>query len=133
VRIHLSSIVAALDVDQPLVDEAEEGDVVGGLDELDTPWRAHVTVCYDQRPVGFGNRTEAGMQHERRGKGEAGYTRRLTNVPSGMSRVPRPGLVHQATISPSVLATTDSGSDGAHGQKSVGREIQLHIAKGKEK
>jgi hypothetical protein len=36
VGVHLSSIVVALDVDQPLVDEADERNIVGCLDELDT-------------------------------------------------------------------------------------------------
>lgn len=35
-----------------------------------------------------------------------------------MRRVPWPGFVHQATISPSTLPTTELGSAGAHKQKS---------------
>ena len=39
----------------------------------------------------------------------------------GMMRVPRPGLVHHATSSPSVSAMVESGLGGAQRQKSSGR------------
>lgn len=43
---------------------------------------------------------------------------RPVRAPGGIRRVPRPGLVHQATSSPSVSAMRELGLDGAQRQKS---------------